>query len=114
MKAYLRQGTQSSAVWPPAAGAPRAATRQPRRRASPRIFVVRCGLPSDPPVGGHSCNGGMIPRFEPLVVSGGKAQNEHRFFRFAPESGTYLSILELVPPPAFRECRHRSLAPHPN
>jgi hypothetical protein len=28
-----------------------------------RIFVVRCGLPCDPPLGGHSCNGGMIPRF---------------------------------------------------
>jgi len=23
-------------------------------------------LPCDPPVGGHSCNGGMIPRFPPL------------------------------------------------
>ena len=46
-----------------AACAPRAATRLPRRRASLRIFVVRCGLPCDPPVGGHSCNGGMIPRF---------------------------------------------------
>src|SRR5262250_1190028 len=36
----------------------------PRRRAAwLRIFVVRCGLPCDPPVGGHSCNRGMIPRF---------------------------------------------------
>jgi len=33
------------------------------REAWLRIFVVRCSLPSDPPVGGHSCNGGMIPRF---------------------------------------------------
>src|SRR5262249_39268651 len=41
---------------------PRAATRPPRRRAWLRIFVARCGLPCDPPVGGHSCNGGMIPR----------------------------------------------------
>src|SRR5262249_12962662 len=32
-------------------------------RAWLRTFVVRCGLPYDPPVGGHSCNGGMIPRF---------------------------------------------------
>jgi Resolvase, N terminal domain len=32
-------------------------------RAWLRIFVVRCGLPCDPPVGGHSCNGGMIRRF---------------------------------------------------
>src|SRR6516164_9975725 len=47
---------------PPAAPAPRVAT-QPRRRAWLRIFVVRCGLPCDPPVGGHSCNGGMIPHF---------------------------------------------------
>jgi hypothetical protein len=43
--------------------APQAATPQPLRRAQLRIFVVRCGLPCDPPVGGHSCNGGMIPRF---------------------------------------------------
>src|SRR5262249_49551091 len=28
----------------------------PRRRAWLRIFVVRCSLPCDPPVGGHSCN----------------------------------------------------------
>src|SRR5262245_25530140 len=34
-----------------------------RRRARLRNFVVRCGLPCDPPFGGHSCNGGMIPRF---------------------------------------------------
>src|SRR5262249_11694421 len=33
------------------ARAQRAATRQPRRRAWPRIFVVRCGFPCDPPVG---------------------------------------------------------------
>jgi hypothetical protein len=30
-------------------------------------FVVRCSLPCDPPVGGHSCNGGMIPRFRRAV-----------------------------------------------
>jgi hypothetical protein len=29
--------------------------------------VVRCGLPCDPPVGGHSCNGGMISRFRRAV-----------------------------------------------
>jgi hypothetical protein len=39
-----------------------AATRPPRRRAWLRTFVVRCSLPCDPPVGGHSCNGGMISR----------------------------------------------------
>src|SRR5262249_28599360 len=50
-----------------AAHAPRAATRS-RRRAWLRIFVVRCGLPCDPPVGGLSCNGGMIPRFHRAVV----------------------------------------------
>src|SRR5262245_36286039 len=38
-----------------------------RREARLRIFVVRCGLPCDPPVGGHSCNGGMIPSFERVV-----------------------------------------------
>jgi hypothetical protein len=30
-----------------------------RCRASLRIFVVRCSLPCDPPLGDHSCNGGM-------------------------------------------------------
>src|SRR6516162_8815389 len=48
---------------PPAARLPRAATQPPRRRAWLRIFVVQCGLPCDPPVGGHPCHGGMIPRF---------------------------------------------------
>src|SRR5262249_38941791 len=43
--------------------APLSATRPPRRRAWLRIFVARCSLPCDPPVGGHSCNGGMIARF---------------------------------------------------
>src|SRR5262249_9174423 len=51
----------------PAAHAPRAATPPPRR-AWLRIFVVRCSLPCDPPVGGHSCNGGIIPRFHRVVV----------------------------------------------
>ena len=33
----------------------RAASQQPRRRAaSLRIFVVRCSLPCDPPVGSHA------------------------------------------------------------
>src|SRR5262249_8273875 len=45
----------------------RAATQPLRRQAWLRIFVVRCSLPCDPPVGGHSCNGGMIPRFRRLV-----------------------------------------------
>src|SRR5215813_11349247 len=53
---------------PAAAPAPRAATRPPRRRqAWLRIFVVGCSLPCDPPVGGHSCNGGMIARFHRAV-----------------------------------------------
>ena len=44
---------------PGTARLPRAATQPPRRReAWLRIFVVRCGLPCDPPVKGHSCNGG--------------------------------------------------------
>ena len=50
--------------------APPAATTPPRRRAWLRIFVVRCGLPCDPPVGGHSCNGGTIPRFHRAVRRG--------------------------------------------
>src|SRR5262249_18883591 len=60
------QARQRAAGGHPAARAPRAAT-PPRRRASLRIFVVRCSLPCDPPVGGHSCNGGMIPRFHRAV-----------------------------------------------
>src|SRR6516164_4572518 len=47
-------------------GGRRAAT-PPRRRAWLRSFVVGCSLPCDPPVGGHSCNGGTIPRFERAV-----------------------------------------------
>ena len=52
----------------PAARAPRAAALL-RRRAWLRIFVVRCSLPCDPPVGGHSCNAGMIPRFHRAVCT---------------------------------------------
>src|SRR5215831_20275477 len=53
-----RRGTDiiRSPASPAVARAPRAAT-PPRRRAWLRIFVVRCSLPCDPPVGGHSCNG---------------------------------------------------------
>src|SRR5439155_19503721 len=51
------------------APATRAAKPPPPRRAWLRIFVVRCGLPCDPPVGGHSCNGGMIPRFHRAVCT---------------------------------------------
>src|SRR5262249_33819236 len=78
---------------------------RPRRRASLRIFVVRCGLPCDPPVGGsftqwrHDTT--LPPRGLGLRAMGksseclrmttgvksGKAQNERMFFRFAPESG---------------------------
>src|SRR5262249_37215903 len=32
-----------------------------------RIFVVRLGLPCDPAVGGHSWNGGMIPKADRQV-----------------------------------------------
>src|SRR5262249_11507823 len=56
-----------SGASPPVARAPRAATRPQRRRAWLRIFVVRYGVPCDPPVGGHSCNGGMIPSFHRAV-----------------------------------------------
>jgi predicted phage gp36 major capsid-like protein len=40
-----------------------AANAQLRRRAWLGIYVVRCAFPCDPPVGSHSCNGGMIPHF---------------------------------------------------
>ena len=51
--------------------------KRPRnhRRAWLRTFVVRCSLPCDPPMGSFM-QWGMIPRFQPLVVSGGKAQSE--------------------------------------
>ena len=45
----------------------RARRERPRRQVWLRIFVVRCGLPCDPPVGGHSCHGGMISRFHRAV-----------------------------------------------
>src|SRR6516165_4831888 len=65
----MRGGGSQSSAPPAAVRAPRAATRLPRRRASLRIFVVGGGLPCDPPVGGHSCNGGMIPRFHRVTSS---------------------------------------------
>jgi hypothetical protein len=76
-------GFRSAALAPFAAHAPRSATRPPRREAWLRIFVVRCGLPCDPPFGGHSCNGQMIPRFHravsaktalPKTASGAKSE----------------------------------------
>src|SRR5215471_14326245 len=66
-----RQAIFGRATRPPAslaaARAPRAATSLRRREAWLRIFVVRCSLPCDTPVGGHSCNGGRIPRFHRAV-----------------------------------------------
>src|SRR6516225_9028488 len=81
---------------------PRAATRQ-RRRAWLRIFVVGCSLPCDPPVGGHSCNGEMIPRFQ---RSGAEAES----LRMTPRERTYLPILRTTPAPTLCELRHRGLA----
>ena len=47
------------------------ADAQPSRAAANQqgaaFFVVRCSLPCDPPAGGHSCNGGIIPRFHRAV-----------------------------------------------
>jgi len=78
-----RRCTKAATHWPWDVGVP--ATRNPivgsgpaccafaasghaaASRAWLRIFVVRCGLPCDPPIGGHSCNGGMIPRFDRAV-----------------------------------------------
>jgi hypothetical protein len=76
---------------------PRAATQPLRRRAWLRIFVVRCGLPCDPPFGGHSCNGQMIPRFHravsaktalPKTASGAKSERFDASIssRFTPRS----------------------------
>jgi hypothetical protein len=50
------------------------------RRASLRIFVVQCSLPCDPPVGGHSCPGEMIPRLGPLITSRAAAKRTFRHF----------------------------------
>ena len=62
------RGIQSPAS-PAAARAPRAATPPPRR-AWPRISVVRCGLPCDPPVGVIHAMEGMIPRLHrPVCVA---------------------------------------------
>src|SRR5262249_30744283 len=58
---------------PAAARAPRVAT-QPRRRAQPRMFVVGCSLPCDPPVGGPSCNGGWYHASMARSVTKAKAQ----------------------------------------
>src|SRR5262249_33184493 len=60
-----------------AARAPRAATRPLHRRAAwLGIFVVRCGLPCEPPVGGHSCSGGMMPHFHRAVCTDADGQVE--------------------------------------
>jgi hypothetical protein len=56
-KACSHPDNRRSAASLIAARAPRAATLPPRRRASLRIFVVRCGLPCEPIAtasGGHS------------------------------------------------------------
>src|SRR5262245_38898566 len=45
----------------------RAATPPRRRAAWLRIFVVRYAVPGGRPVGGHSCNGRIIPRFHRAV-----------------------------------------------
>src|SRR5262245_29553962 len=50
----------------------------------------------------------MLPN-DRLGVRSGKAQNEHTFWGLSRKR-TYLPILELLPPPAFCERRHRGLA----
>src|SRR5262249_61092393 len=47
--------------------APRGSVRHHRRLRWLNFFGFRRRVPSDPPVGGHSCNGGMIPRFHRVV-----------------------------------------------
>src|SRR5262249_15727545 len=80
-----------------AARARRAATRLPSCRGWLRIFVVGCGLPCDPPVGGHSCNGGWyhasiagsVPKAGRKCVGAknGKGLKRRKFFGFPPEGG---------------------------
>jgi hypothetical protein len=86
---------------PAAAPAPRAAT-PPRRQASLRIFVVRGGLPCDPPVGGHPCHGGMIPRLHRAVSDKNRASEE----RFGCKIGKVRRehIESLYPPAATDLC----------
>jgi hypothetical protein len=60
----IQTGPRLGADAPDPAGllrARRAAKRLPHRPARLRISVVRGGLPCDPPVGGHSCNGTTLP-----------------------------------------------------
>src|SRR5262249_10849048 len=97
----------------------------PRHRAAwLRIFVVRCSLPCDPPVGGHSCNGGMIPRLYRAVcdlspvgksseclrmtarVKSGKAQTEHMFCGLPPKANLTADIVDVsqVPPTNLCNC----------
>src|SRR5262245_4151413 len=45
-----------------------------------------------------------------LLSSGCGSKAERLSFSLCPRKRTYLPILELLPPPAFRECRHRGLA----
>src|SRR5262249_36501694 len=70
-----RSSSWRPAIRPPvaAARAPQAA-KPPRRRAWLRIFAVRCSLPCDPPVGGHSCNGGSY--HASIARSGTKADGQ--------------------------------------
>ena len=80
-------------------------------RAWLRIFVVRCSLPCDPPAGGHSCNGGMIPRFQPLVISGSRVQSEQMFSGLPPKAD--LPNLRITPAASFARMppsRPRALA----
>src|SRR5215813_14153563 len=69
-----------------AAPAPRAAMTPPRRRAWLRVFVVRYGLPCDPPVGGHSCNGRMITRFHRAVCRSREPSQRPLGLKHGPEA----------------------------
>ena len=56
-----RQGYEHADAPDLGRGLLRTRRERPRSRAAEkawlRIFVVRCSLPFNPPVGGHSCNG---------------------------------------------------------
>src|SRR5262249_3981743 len=76
----------------------RQVARLPRRRAWLRIFVVRCSLPCDPPVGGHSCNGGIIPPFHRGVCTDAIGKSGECFTnnRCGSDYSTTSSILSLA------------------
>src|SRR5262245_47949265 len=89
----------------------RRAATPPRRRAWLRIFVVRCGLPCDPPGGGHSCNGSTLPRFDRTVCDyftpGCGAKNLRSTIEHGRPCLPYFPRSRL--PPTYCAGRHRAI-----